>query len=719
MKSNKDLVINLPLEAPIANKNKTEQTAHGVTRIDDYAWLRAENWQEAMRDPELLPTAIGDYLNAENAYCKASMQGTEDLQQQLVSEMRGRILEQDEELPVPDGPYDYCERYIEGGEHPIYYRTARGEGRSNSLAQAAKSATEEILIDINKEASEHEYFSHYLVEYSPDHKTLAWSCDTSGAEYYRMFFRDIATGCDHETVIEDVESAVWADSSTIYYTRVDENHRANKVFRHTLGTDPALDELVYHEKDDRFYCDVDRSRSGRYLFISVGTDDQDEVWFVDLNDPEAKVQLIEARSEGLEYSVDHHINQSGDNFIVLNNSGGAKDFKLSVTCTEQPAQQHWQDFQPGKPGCMIHSFEVFRDWVMWLAVENALPSIYFCGNDGEVSKLDFAEEAYSLGLDAGVEYEVSTFRYDYSSPTTPWQTWEYNCNTGEKVHLKSQVIPSGHEASDYITRRVVAQSHDGAEVPVTLLHHKETPIDGTAPLLLYGYGSYGSSVPAGFSSNRLSLVDRGFVYAIAHVRGGEEKGRDWYEQAKFERKVNSFHDFIAAANCLINEDYTATGNIVIHGGSAGGLLVGATVNMQPDLFAGVIADVPFVDVLNTIIDDTLPLTPGEWSQWGNPIESKAAYDAIAAYSPYDNVAAKDYPSMLVTAGVSDPRVTYWEPAKWVAKLRALKTDINPLLLKTNMSSGHFGKTGRFAMLEDYAFSFAFAIAVTTSAGETN
>jgi len=322
------------------------------------------------------------------------------------------------------------------------------------------------------------------------------------------------------------------------------------------------------------------------------------------------------------------------------------------------------------------------------------------------------DSRYSLGVDAGLEFQVNSFRFDYASPSTPWQTWEYDLNTGDRVLLKTQEIPSGHSAEDYVVRRIAATSHDGAKVPVTLMHHRNTPIDGTAPCLLYGYGAYGSSVPAGFSSNRLSLVDRGFVYAIAHVRGGEEKGRDWYEQAKRLKKINSFEDMIAAANTLIENKYTGKQRIVLHGGSAGGLLVGATVNMQPELFAGVIADVPFVDVLNTMIDDTLPLTPGEWSQWGNPIEDPEAFKAMQSYSPYDNVSSKAYPAMLVTAGVSDPRVTYWEPAKWVARLRDLKTDDNPLLLKTNMSSGHFGKTGRFAMLEDYALSFAFALAVT-------
>jgi len=699
--------IDLPDNAPVADKKPQQHTDHGITRSDNYHWMRADNWQEAMREPDKLPEPVKSYLQAENNYCAEAMLPLAQLQKDLIAEMRGRMREQDESLPESDGTYAYCDRHIEGAEHPVYFRTDRDGGN------------EQLLIDINHEAEGHEYFSHDLVEHSPDHKTLAWCCDTSGAEYYRLFFRNIDTSKDSAIVIEDVGSVAWADGQTIYYTRVDENHRPSKVFKHTLGSDPADDALVYHEKDNRFFCDVYTSRSGKFIFIASGMDDQDEVWFIPINaagdaSQSIEPQLIEPRSDGLEYSVDHQGNDTDNRFVVLSNTDDAQDFKLSVTDCDKPGRQHWTDFQVYQPGRMIHTFEVFRDWVMWLAVENALPSIYFTGTDGKVSKVAFEEEAYSLGLDAGLEYDANVFRFDYSSPTTPWQTWQYNCTNGERKHLKTQEIPSGHEPSNYITRRITATSHDGAEVPVTLLHHKDTSVNGAAPCLLYGYGSYGSSVPAGFSSNRLSLVDRGFVYAIAHVRGGEEKGRDWYEQAKFAGKVNSFHDFIGAAEELIKQQYTAVANIVIHGGSAGGLLVGATANMRPDLFAGVIADVPFVDVLNTIIDDTLPLTPGEWAQWGNPIESKDAYDSIASYSPYDNVESKDYPSMLVTAGVSDPRVTYWEPAKWVARLRDLKTDNNPLLLKTNMSSGHFGKTGRFAMLEDYALSFAFALAVTDS-----
>ena len=435
--------------------------------------------------------------------------------------------------------------------------------------------------------------------------------------------------------------------------------------------------------------------------------DQDEVWFVPVANVTAAPTVIEPRAEGIEYTIEHQ----GDRFLILTNADDALDFKLVQTPVDTPGRPHWQDLVSHKPGRMIKTVEAYRDWVMWLEQENALPGICFIGASGRAESITLDEEAYSLGLDAGHEYHSSRFRYRYSSPTTPTQTFEYDMQSGERTLLKEQQIPSGHQRTDYIAKRIVAVSHDGAEVPVTLLYHRNTVLDGSAPCLLYGYGSYGSSTPASFSTSRLSLVDRGFIYAIAHVRGGQEKGRAWYEAAKFADKPNSFHDLIASAETLIAEQYTRTRGIVIHGGSAGGLLVGAAVNMRPELFGGVIADVPFVDVLNTILDDSLPLTPGEWSQWGNPVSSDEAFRSIRSYSPYDNIGHFDYPPMLVTAGVSDPRVTYWEPAKWVAKLRATRTDNNLLMLKTNMSSGHYGKTGRFAALEDSARTCAFAIGV--------
>lgn len=682
---------------PVARKIPVTQTVHGVTLTDDYAWLRASNWQEAMREPAKLPEDIKACLEAENAYYERAMADTAALQERLVAEMRGRIKEEDFSVPVPEGPYAYSWKYIEGAEHPIRIRTER-EGE-----------TEELLLDVNAEAAKFEYFQLGLADHSPDHNTLAWSCDTSGSEHYGLVFRDLTTGTDTEYVIRDVGSAAWLDDRTLLYTRIDDNHRPSKVFRHRLGADPETDILVYEENDPRFFCGVGRSRSGQYVFISTGMNDQSEWWMIPASTPEAEPRLIEGRAEGIEYSVEHQPGDNEDRFLILTNADGADDFKVVTAPVDAPSRANWKDFIPHKPGRMIVDLDALKDWVIWLERENALPRICFMGRDGKVDQIAFEEEAYSLGVAVGPEFDTDVFRFTYSSPTTPSQVFDYDLRTGRRTLLKEQEIPSGHDPDDYVTRRIMAPSHDGKEVPVTILHRRDLALDGTAHCLLYGYGSYGISLPAAFNSNRLSLVDRGFVFAIAHVRGGQEKGRAWYEDAKFGRKPNTFHDFIAAGEKLASDGFTSTGRIIIQGGSAGGLLVGACVNMRPELFAGVIADVPFVDVLNTILDASLPLTPGEWSQWGNPIESREAFDDIRAYSPYDNVEAKAYPPMLVTAGVSDPRVTYWEPAKWVAKLRAMKTDDNILILRTNMTSGHFGKSGRFAALEDAARGQAFAL----------
>ncbi|WP_322891223.1 MULTISPECIES: S9 family peptidase [unclassified Yoonia] len=680
-------------DAPLADKRPTTATVHGVTLHDDFAWLRADNWQEAMRDPAKLPADIADYLRAENAYYDTAMADTADLQATLIAEMRGRIKEDDTSVPRKNGAYAYVRRYSEGAEHPVYIRTARDGG------------DEVVLLDVNVEAAAHEYFDLGAVASSPDHGLLAWQADTTGSEFFTLRLRDTATGQDSATLIADVGSVAWADERTLFYVRVDAQHRPNKVFRHTIGSDPADDVLVYEEKDPRYFVGVSRMRSGAYVQIATGMNDENEVWVIPTATPDAAPRLIEARTEGLEYEIDHQ----GDHFVILTNADGAVDFKIVTAPIATPQRAHWVDLVPYRAGRMVIGLAAYHDWLIWVERENALPRICYQGPTGAMQSIAFDEEAYALGADPSAEYETDMFRFTYSSPTTPSQVFDFDLATGNRVLMKQTELPSGHEPADYVTRRIMARSHDGALVPVTILHRATTKLDSTAPCLLYGYGSYGASMPAGFSANRLSLVDRGFVYAIAHVRGGEEKGRAWYEDAKFGRKVNTFHDFIGAAEALIAEGYTGKGRIVAQGGSAGGLLVGAVVNMRPDLWAGIIADVPFVDVLTTILDDTLPLTPGEWSQWGNPIESKTAFDDIRAYSPYDNVTAQNYPAMLVTAGVSDPRVTYWEPAKWVAKLRITKTDDNILLLKTNMSSGHFGKTGRFAALEDAARSYAFAL----------
>ncbi len=689
------MLLQKPKEAPSAPREKLTCTAHGQQWVDYYAWLRADNWQEALDNADKLPSEIADYLKAENRYYSLATEALEPLHDELIAEMRGRMAENDNSVPLRNDSYLYSERYIENAEHEIYIRTdLNGEN-------------EELLFDVNQEAAQHEYFELGQLEHSPNHSKLFWTCDTTGAEFYSLRIRDIKTGTDSDCVIERVEEATWSDNQTLFYTRLDEFHRALQVYKHVLGTDTENDVLVFEEQDHRFCCSVYCSLSYEYVFIHSSMNDQDEIWYLPVSDPGASLSLVQARQHGLEYSVDHQ----GDRFVICANADGAADFKLIETPVDTPSMQHWKDVFPYQPGRMIDDVVVFKDWIIWLENVNALPQIAYMDRDGAINHIEFEEEAYSLDLISGMEYDNDTVLFEYSSPTTPTRSYFFNLNTKERELVKEEVIPSGHQIEDYITRRFTVTSHDGAEVPVTLLYHRNTPVNGTAAAMLYGYGSYGASSYAEFRSDRLSLADRGFVFAIAHVRGGQEKGRAWYEEAKFEHKPNSFHDFIAVGEALIEKGYCAKGKLVSMGGSAGGLLVGASMNMKPELFAGVIAHVPFVDVLNTILDDTLPLTPSEWTQWGNPIESEEAFNAIKAYSPYDNVQALDYPALYVTAGVSDPRVTYWEPAKWVAKLRVSKTNDNIVLLKTNMESGHFGKTGRFAELDDRARAYAFAIAV--------
>ncbi|WP_370162264.1 S9 family peptidase [Limimaricola soesokkakensis] len=685
--------------APVAERRPSIAHVHGVDLHDDYAWLRASNWQEAMREPQKLPTDIASYLEAENAYYEAAMADTVDLQARLVEEMRGRIKEDDSSVPRDHGPFAYAMRFAEGAEYPLFTRTPRDGG------------AEQVVLDVNVEAAAQAYFQLGRSQVSPDHKVLAWTADVNGSEFYRLSFRDIEAGTDLDYHIKDVASLAWADARTLFYVRVDARHHPNKVFRHVLGSDPAEDVLVFTEEDTRYSVAVHRLRSGEFVALSTGMNDENEIHVIPTDDPQAAPRVIEPRTRGLEYEVE----QQGDSFLIRTNAEEAFDFKVVRAPVSAPSRANWVDLIPHEPGRMIVSLAAYRAWTIWMERRNALPRICYVAQGRPISEarsIAFEEQAYSLGSDPSPEYDTDSFRFTYSSPTTPPQVFDYDLSSGERVLRKTTEIPSGHDPADYVTIRMTAASHDGARVPVTILHHKDTPLDGTAPCLLYGYGSYGASMPAAFSANRLSLVNRGFVHVIAHVRGGEELGRNWYEAAKFGGKPNTFHDFIAVAEALVDGRYTAPRRIVIQGGSAGGLLVGAVLNMRPDLWAGAIADVPFVDVLATILDDTLPLTPGEWSQWGNPLESREAFDDIRGYSPYDNVTAQDYPPVLVTAGVSDPRVTYWEPAKWVARLRATKTDDNILMLRANMSSGHFGKSGRFAALEDAARSYAFAIKVT-------
>jgi oligopeptidase B len=688
-----------PTTPPSAKKIPHEITIHGQTRVDDYAWLKDENWQKVMLDPSVLDADIRAYLEAENDYTAGWMNDTHDLQRALYNEMRGRIKEDDSTVPDPDGPYAYYVRYVDGGQHPKYCR------RGHDV-----DAPEMILLDGDKEAEGSDYYKIGAFGHSPDHMVGAYGEDRNGSEIFRIKFRRLGDGADLDDVIENTSADFeWAeDGKTLFYTVLDDSHRPSKVMRHVVGTPTEDDVMVFEEPDPGFFIGLSKTESRAFILIDSHDHETSEVRMIPAEAPELEPVMIAPRDPGTEYSVSEHEGR----LIILTNADGAEDFKIVVAPVEDPGRKNWQDLVPHRPGTLIVGHEVFKDYLVRVERINALPHIIVHHwQSGEEYSVNMDEEAYSLGLQGGYEFDTGRLRYSYSSPTTPGQVYDFDMATRDATLLKQDEIPSGHNPSDYVTRRIQATAHDGEQIPVTLLYRADTPLDGRAPVLLYGYGSYGMSMPAYFSIPRLSLVDRGFVYAVAHIRGGMEKGYRWYADGKREKKRNTFDDFISAAEGLIDQDMATAGNIAIHGGSAGGMLMGVCTNMRPDLWRAVVADVPFVDVLNTMCDTSLPLTPIEWPEWGNPIEDETAFEYMASYSPYENVSAKDYPAILATAGLTDPRVTYWEPAKWVAKLRATKTDDNPLLLKTNMSAGHAGAAGRFDRIEETAFNYAFVLKV--------
>jgi oligopeptidase B len=689
--------------APRAERRPQTSIRHGVTLTDDYAWLRAENWREVMRDPSVLDPQIRAYLEDENAYAKAALAHTEALQDKLFAEMKGRTKEDDSTVPSPDGPHAYFTRYREGGQHPIVCREPRGGG------------PEEILLDGDTLAAGKAYFQFGAMQQSPDHRLIAWSADDTGSEYETLRVRHPATGADLADEIPDVEGApVWtADSSAFYYVRLDENHRPSRVYRHRLGTPTADDTLVYEEPDSRYFVALNQVQSRRFADILVHDHETSESWLIDLTVADAPPMLVAAREPSVQYDVEYHPDWSGEEMLVLRtNAGGAEDFKIAVTPLARPGRENWRDLVPHRSGVFVLDITVLSDWLVRREREDGLPRIVVRRLDsGEEHTIEFPEEAYSLGAEGGYEFITNRLRFHYSSMTTPNEVWDYDLRTRERRLRKRQEIPSGHDPSVYVTRRLQARTADGEIVPISILHRKDIKPDGGAPLLLYGYGAYGHAMPASFATGRLSLVDRGFVYAIAHIRGGTEKGWHWYQDGKLQKKPNTFADFIAAAEHLHTQGYAAPGKIIAHGGSAGGMLMGAIANLRPDLFGGIIAEVPFVDVINTMLDDSLPLTPPEWQEWGNPIEDAQAFRTMLSYSPYDNVRAQAYPAILALAGLTDPRVTYWEPAKWIAKLRALATGENLIALKTNMDAGHGGASGRFDRLKEVALSYAFALEV--------
>ncbi|RUO99197.1 S9 family peptidase [Hyphomicrobium sp.] len=700
---------------PVARRVPAVSTHHGVTLSDDYAWIRADNWQEVMRNPQVLAEEIRSHLEAENAYTNATLADTEPLRETLFKEMKARLKEDDQQVPQPDGPFEYFPRFVKGGQYAQLCRIPRG----GSVSAA------EVLLDGNKEAEGKSYWDLGATSHTNDHKLLAYATDDKGSELYTVRIRDLASGQNLADEIPDTHGSLeWSsDGRTLFYIKVDEHQRPLFVYSHVLGTPVSEDKLVYEEKDSGFFVGLSATQSQKFILIDIHDHDTSEVRLIDADAPDAEPRLVAPRRVQHQYSVEHH----GQHLIIATNSNGAEDFRVVIAPVASPGEENWREIVAHKPGRLIVDVSVFENFVTRLEREESLPRIVitpikpgasaedFFDLGGEHS-IAFEEEAYALGMSSGYEFDTTRIRFTYSSLTTPAETYDYDMATRERTLRKRQEIPSGHNPADYVTRRLLAPAKDGALVPVTLLYKKTTPLDGSAPLFLYGYGAYGIAMPASFSTARLSLVDRGFIFAIAHIRGGKDKGYRWYTDGKMKNKKNTFTDFIAAGEHLIAQGFTTRGRVVANGGSAGGMLMGAIANMAPDLFLGIIADVPFVDVLNTMLDKDLPLTPPEWPEWGNPLTSKGDFDYIRSYSPYDNVEAKDYPHILALAGLTDPRVTYWEPAKWIAKMRALNTSRNLVLLKTNMGAGHGGASGRFDGLKDTAFNFAFALKIAGLGG---
>jgi len=674
-------------------------TRHGKTREDPFSWLKDLNWQQVMQNPDQLQPDIRAYLVAENDYSTQVLADTESLQEQIYLEMRGRIAEVDASVPDPDGPFEYYVRYRQGGQQPFLCRRPVGA-----------QTDEQLLLDGDQRSSGQDYFDIGDSGHSPDHRLFAWTEDLNGSERYSLRILTIDSAemlTDH---LEHCQGGFeWAnDNTSLFYTRIDEQHRPRWVYRHQLGTDQQSDVLVYTEPDLGFFLAVSKSQDGRYIFIEAHDHITSEVHILDADNPHGQPRRVTPRTTGIKYSLDIHDQQ----LYILDNADGAEYFKISVADVQHTSRSRWQNFIPHQPGTLICAVEIYKDYLVRLQRRNALPEIIVHRfSDSSEYAIHFDEPAFALSLEGRLEYDTRKLRFRYSSMTTPDQIYDFDMQTQQRILRKSRQIPTGHRPQDYCTERIFAKARDGNNIPVSLLYRRDTPVDGSAPILLYGYGAYGLSLPAAFSSTRLSLVDRGFVYAIAHVRGGMECGYRWYQQGKLADKHHSFEDFIDVAQTLIDQQRGHPQQIFAQGASAGGLLMGAVANLRPDLFAAIIAEVPFVDVLNTMCDSTLPLTPPEWPEWGNPLEDANAYDWIADYSPYENVTEQHYPHMLVTAGLSDPRVTYWEPAKWVARLRMLKTDSHWLLLKTNLQAGHGGASGRFEQLKEDALNVAFIMKV--------
>jgi len=695
---------------PKANKKPKTIDQLGRSRVDNYAWLKDKNWQEVMREPSKLDPEIRNHLNAENEYTKSSLAHLDDLKENIFEEMKARLEPEAASTPLPDGKWAYFHHYRKGDQHGVYARIDKSVTSETVILNETGLARSEPVLDAEALSKDYpSYFDLGSVSHSPDHKWVAYGVDGQGSENYHVSLRKL--GIDEPAITTAIDKAagalVWAlDSRTLFWVERDENQRPHAVMRQDIFDKNAKPVCIYKEENPGFFIGVGTSDDMRYIEISAHNHTTSEIWRVPADTPTDAPKCFAERVEALEYSLHDH----GGKTYILTNVNDAVDFQI-MSANNEANPDSWANFIQHKPGTLILGLEAYENFLVRLERENALPRIVIRDmRNQEEHSIEMAEPAYGLGLISGYEYATSQLYFSYASPTTPSRVYAYNMETRERSLVKEQVVPSGHTPSDYVTDRLTIESRDGVNIPVTVLRSAKTSINGSAPLLLYGYGSYGITIPAAFRTTILSLIDRGFIFAVAHIRGGMAKGYQWYLDGKLEKKANTFNDFIDVGRGLCDKNYTSKGHLVCHGGSAGGLLVGAAINQAPELFSGAIAAVPFVDVLNTMSDTSLPLTPPEWPEWGNPLEDAEAYDLIESYSPYDQVGAKDYPATLITAGLTDPRVTYWEPAKWAAKLRDHQTGNAPIFLKTNMEAGHQGESGRYDSLKETALEYAFALA---------
>ncbi len=683
---------------PIADKVPVEIEKHGDIRIDNYYWMRLTDEQRNDKTPDEHTQKVLDYLNAENDYFDQKMGHTEKFREDLFQEMKARIKEDDESVPYKENGYFYITRYEKGGQYPIYSR------KKETL-----EADEEILFDVNKMAERYDYYVLRGVSVSPNNKLVSFGIDTVSRREYIIQFKDLETGNIYPEKIENSTGyAVWAnDNKTVFYTKKDPiTLRSDKIYRHVLGTDPSKDVEIFHEKDDTYSTFVYKTKSKKYIVVGSGSTLTDEYQVLEANKPNSDLRIIQPRTRGLEYGISHY----GDHFYILTNKDNATNFKLMRTQEDKTIAENWEDVIPHREDVLLEDISIFKDYLVLEERNNGLNKIRIKRWDNSADYyLPFDEETYSVGVYNNPEFDTDVIRYGYQSFTTPSSIIDFNMEDKSKEIKKEQEVLGGKfDKNNYKSERIWANTRDGKKVAISLVYRKDTKLNEKTPLLLYSYGSYGYTIADGFSTTRLSLLDRGFVYALAHIRGSQYLGRQWYEDGKLFNKMNTFNDFIDCGKFLIENKYTSADHQYAMGGSAGGLLMGAVANMNSELFNGIIAAVPFVDVITTMLDETIPLTTSEYDEWGNPNE-KEYYEYMLSYSPYDNVQKKEYTNILVTTGLHDSQVQYYEPAKWVAKLREYKTDNNVLLLHTNMEAGHGGASGRFDALKETAIDYSFLL----------